>query len=172
MRHLRGHIAWPHLSGGVATLRNRLSRARYFRGHGVHSPFVYALVREVFMAHGPISGEHDLRDALLARGVAPRRALELQNLMAHCGYRTFRLDEAGAELCVATRALSTAGTLELIRRAAVDGSTVAVLEPYADRDRMRLCGAIVAGHGSTSVDNRGYLLVFNTKRTPKQHFKI
>lgn len=124
------------------------------------------------MAHGPLSEEHALHDALQACGVAPRRALELQNLMVHCGYSTFRIDGAGADLCIATRALSSADTLELIRRAAVEGSTVAVLDPYADRDRTRLCGAIVAGHGSTSVDNRGYLLVFNTKRTPKQHFKI
>lgn len=168
----RARIGWPHLAGRVATLRNRLSRARYFRGHGVHSPFVYALVRCVFMAHGPLSEEHALHDALMACGVPPRRALELQNLMVHCGYCSFRIDAPGADLCVATPALSVADTLELIRHAAVVGSTVAVLEPYADRDRRRLCGAIVAGHGSTSIDNRGYLLVFNTKRMPKQHFKI
>lgn len=172
MMHLRRHIAWPHLSGGVATLRNRLSRARYFRGHGVHSPFVYALVREVFMAHGPISAEHELRDALLVRGVAPRRALELQNLMVHCGYSSFRIDGGGADLCIATRALSAAETLQLVRQAASEGATVAVMDPYADRDRVRLCTAIVAGHRSTSVDNRGYLLVFHTNRTPRQHFKL
>lgn len=30
-------------------LRSHLARARFFRGHGVHSPFVYAIVRQVFM---------------------------------------------------------------------------------------------------------------------------
>ena len=44
-----GHPIGLRLSGRMAELRNRLSRARYFRGHGVHSPFVYTIVREVFM---------------------------------------------------------------------------------------------------------------------------
>ena len=35
-----GHPIGLRLSGRMAELRNRLSRARYFRGHGVHSPFV------------------------------------------------------------------------------------------------------------------------------------
>ena len=30
-------------------LRSHLARARFFRGHGVHSPFVYAIVRQVIM---------------------------------------------------------------------------------------------------------------------------
>ena len=56
--------------GRMAELRNRLSRARYFRGHGVHSPFVYDLVRQVFMRDSLLPGPRDLHDALLARGVS------------------------------------------------------------------------------------------------------
>ena len=41
-----GHPISFRLPGRVSELRNRLSRARYFRGHGVHSPFVYDIVRE------------------------------------------------------------------------------------------------------------------------------
>ena len=44
-----GHHIGFRLSGRLSELRNRLARARYFRGHGVHSPFVYDIVREVFM---------------------------------------------------------------------------------------------------------------------------
>ena len=44
-----GHPISFRLPGRVSELRNRLSRARYFRGHGVHSPFVYDIVRSVFM---------------------------------------------------------------------------------------------------------------------------
>ena len=49
--------------GRMAELRNRLSRARYFRGHGVHSPFVYDLVRQVFMRDSLLPGPRDLHDA-------------------------------------------------------------------------------------------------------------
>jgi len=34
-----------------------------------------------------------------------------------------------------------------------------------------LCRQIVAAHRSTTVDNRGYLLIFNNN-LPKQHFRI
>ena len=85
------------LSGRVAELRNRLSRARYFRGHGVHSPFVYDIVREVFMHDGLLPGDRTVYDSLTAAGVSRRRAGQLQNLAIHCGYKTFGLTRADAE---------------------------------------------------------------------------
>ena len=67
--------------GRIAELHNRLVRARYFRGHGVHSPFVYDIVRSVFMRDDLLPGRRDLYDALLTAGVSRRRAVQLQNLM-------------------------------------------------------------------------------------------
>ena len=51
------------------------------------------------------------------------------------------------------------------------GHTVAVMSPYDGRVRQALCAQIVAQHRSTTVDNRGYLLIFNN-HLPKQHFRI
>ena len=160
-----------HLPRRVAELRNRLSRARYFRGHGVHSPFVYDIVREVFMRHDLLAGDRGLYEALLAAGVPHRRAVQLQNLAIHCGYATFGMNRADADLCIATRELPRSETLALVRAAAEGGHTVAVLSPYEGRDRQTLCAQIVAGLRSTTVDNRGYLLIFNNN-LPKQHFRI
>ena len=87
-----GHPIGLRLSGRMAELRNRLSRARYFRGHGVHSPFVYTIVREVFMRRELLPGDRALYGALLEAGVSRRRAVQLQNLAIHCGYATFGLD--------------------------------------------------------------------------------
>lgn len=157
--------------GRMAELRNRLSRARYFRGHGVHSPFVYDLVRQVFMRDSLLPGPRDLYDALLARGVSRRRAIQLQNLAIHCGYATFCLDGADADLCLLTRDLPRPETLALVRTASAAGHTVAVLSPYEGRERQALCMQLVASHRSTTVDNRGYLLLFNNY-LPKQHFRI
>ena len=159
------------LPGRVAELRNRLSRARYFRGHGVHSPFVYDIVREVFMRDELLPGDRRLYEALTAAGISRRRAGQLQNLMIHCGYTTFGLNRADADLCVITRGLPRAETLALVRAASEAGHTVAVMSPYDGHVRQALCRQIVAQHGSTTVDNRGYLLIFNN-HLPKQHFRI
>jgi len=112
-----------------------------------------------------------LYEALLTAGVSRRRAVQLQNLMIHCGYTTFGLNRADAEFCVVTRDLPRTETLALVRAAAEAGHTVALMSPYDGCERQALCGQIVAGHASTTVDNRGYLLIFNN-HLPKQHFRI
>lgn len=168
---LAGHPLSLHLPRRVAELRNRLVRARYFRGHGVHSPFVYDIVREVFMRSSLLPGDRRLYETLLAAGVPHRRAVQLQNLAIHCGYATFAMNRAGADLCIVTRDLPRAETLALVRAATEERHTVALLSPYDGRDRQALCTQIVAGHRSTTVDNRGYLLIFNN-HLPKQHFRI
>lgn len=166
-----GHPIALRLPGRVSDLHDRLSRARYFRGHGVHSPFVYDIVRRVFMRDELLPGDRSLFEALLDAGVCRRRAVQLQNLRIHCGYRTFGLNRADAELCIATRDLPRIETLALVRAAAEAGHTVAVMAPYDGQLRQALCEQIVAQHRSTTVDNRGYLLIFNN-HLPKQHFRI
>ena len=52
-----GHKLGLKFYGRVTELRNRLSRARFFRGHGVHSPFVYDVVRNVFMRDTLLPGD-------------------------------------------------------------------------------------------------------------------
>lgn len=146
-------------------------RARYFRGHGVHSPFVYAMVRHVFMRRDLLPGDRGLYHALIAAGVPLRRSVELQNLYIYCGYASFGLNRADTAFCILTRDLLPADAKEIVRRASEQGSTVAVLAPYDGRARQAMCREIVGTHPSTTVDNRGYLLIFNN-HLPKQHFRI
>lgn len=159
----------PGWTARLAAARTRLTRARHFRGHGVHSPFVYAIVREVFMRTTLLPGDRTLYEALLAAGVGERRAMQLQNLAIHAGYGTFGLNRADAAFCIATRDLPRAELLALNAAALRTGATLAILEPNAGYDRRALCRQIVATHRSTSVDNRAYLLLFNN-HLPKQHF--
>lgn len=159
---------------GLAMLPTRFARARYFRGHGVHSPFVYRIVRQVFMQHRLLGGETALYDALLRCGTARHRALQLQNLATYCEYGPFAIDAAAepCDLCILTAALDERSTRELVRQASGQGATVAVMTPYRDRERAAMCRRLVAEHCCTSVDNRGYLLFFNDKHLPKQHYRI
>lgn len=161
----------PQLEARMAAARSRLVRARHFRGHGVHSPFVYAIVREVFMRTTLLPGDRALYRTLLEAGASERRAMQLQNLAIHEGYGTFGVNRAEGAFCIALRDLPRAELLALIDAAAQSGATVAVLEPAAGYERRMLCRQLVAMHRSTSVDNRAYLLLFNN-HLPKQHFEL
>lgn len=118
-----------------------------------------------------LPGSQSLYAELTACGVPSRRAVQLQNLWTHCAYGTYGLNHADAEFCVVTRDLPPAEALEVVRAASIRGATVAVLAPYEGRERQDFCHRIVAEHSCTTVDNRGYLLLFNN-HLPKQYFRI
>ncbi len=162
------HISVP---GGWARLRNRLARARYFRGHGVHSPFVYRIVREVFMRRDIMVGDRALYRALLKLGLHERQAVQLQNLSIHCGCESFGINREDPQLVILGPDLPRTATLGMVHAAAVSRSTVVVLEPYRGVERQQLCAQIVAEHVSTTIDKWHFLVIFNNY-LPKQHFQI
>lgn len=161
---------------GLRNLGSNIKRARYFRGHGVHSPFVYAIVRQVFMRSTFIDERRDLYDALIAIGAPARRARELQNLMAHCAYNKFGIDCAiedfsQYDIVVATTAIAATELSHMANAATQAGITLCITRPMLDSERDRACKLIVEQHRCTSVDNRGYLLLFNN-HLPKQKFRL
>ena len=159
---------------GLTQIGNRLSRIRHFRGHGVHSPFVYSLVRKVFMHNGVISDEDcSLLETLVALGMPKRRAVELQNCMTYCDYSTFSIDSAqcSAEFNILTDHYPTSELEEALSQAAKLGTTLVVMFPYLSRERKDTCLSLITRHISTSVDNGGYILFFNNY-LPKQHYRL
>lgn len=161
---------------GLSQLPSNLKRARYFRGHGVHSPYVYAIVRQVFMRSSFVGSERALYDALMLRGVAPRRAVQLQNLMEHCHYSTFAIDcdasaVGGCDFVVASVAVQPEAFEVLAASARREGATLCIISPSLDRERDKACQRLIEQHPCTSVDNRGYLLLFNN-HLPKQKFRL
>lgn len=157
----------------VERLRSHIARARYFRGHGVHSPFVYDIVREVFMKKRRIqSNDIALYGALCKLGVHKMRAAQLQNLFTHCGYATFAFDvTTPADLMIATVSIPVGDLHTWLRVACERQSTLCILDPYESVARRDCCLQLVETHRSTSIDNRAYLLFFHGE-LPKQHFKI
>ena len=151
-------------------LRSHLARARFFRGHGVHSPFVYAIVRQVFMKTELREGDRSLYAALRERGVNERRAVQLQNLFIHCGYNRFGMNRATeADLCIATADTPT-DRLPQLAEAARRGGDALHHGAVCRRRTPQLLQASGGGTPSTSIDNRGYLLLFNGT-LPKQIFQ-
>ena len=111
-------------------------------------------------------------DALLEWKVPRKRAVQLTNLCAHCDYREISVGSPSAgDFIVAPAAVTTAEIPEYVSVARQCGATLAIMAPYLNRERECACREIVAAHTCTTVDNRGYLLVFNN-HLPKQHFKL
>ncbi|MBO5831033.1 MAG: hypothetical protein J6R01_05465 [Alistipes sp.] len=157
---------------GLKHIGSYVRRARYFRGHGVHSPYIYSIVRQVFMSSKLNADGCDLHDALLECGVPQRRAVELQNLVHHCRYTSWSIDSIQkCDMLVATMNTTYEYLDEYARYAQEQGVTLCIIRPYDNANRWAVCSRIIEEHPSTTVDNRGYLLVFNN-HLPKQRFRL
>lgn len=157
----------------LSLLKDEISRAKYYRGYGIHSPFVYGLIRKVFMYGKLYDAENaPLYDALISAGVVRKRAVQLQNAMQYCDCATFGIDGDGScDFNIVTAEYPVEQLKPAYEAAKAHGTILVVMSPYANRERRDECMAIVAMHKSTSVDNRGYLIILNNK-LPKQHFRL
>ncbi len=153
------------------TIGDELRRMRHFRGHGVHSPYIYRIKREVFMRVKPLrdSENSGLVSALEKLGVSSRLVAEIYALYHYCGDDIFVIDplrleaEARGVFVVLTQPRSD----EWLESLRWSGTTVAVLGLRQwGRDRL---DRFIANHPSTTVERRDYLLIFNN-HLPKQHF--
>ncbi len=159
-------------------------RIRHYRGRKVHSPFVYGIVRNAIMKTTPQGEDRALFDELRTRGFSTKRAAQLQNLYTFRGYDSVVFAECEnplsithyplsiETLCLVMPSLSEEQTLALVESARGTGAAICLVRPHESRGRRRLARSLVASHCHTSVDNRGFLLLFTDDRLPKQHFKL
>lgn len=163
----------------AAVYSRTLAHVKHYRGAGVHSPFVYGVIRNAMMKTSP-EGNQVLFDELRRRGFSKRRAAQLQNLYTFQNYTSAPFAEESGKLpqldagtlCFVMPSLPEKETLELVEKAEGTGCTLCLISPYGSRSRNRIAQKLVASHRSTSVDNRGFLLLFFNDRLPKQHFKL
>lgn len=157
---------------GLKHITKYLSRARHFRGHGVHSPYVYNIVRKVFMRSELYTTDHSLYDALIAIDTPRRRAIQLQNLVEHCAYQSWSIDSLEQHpFIIATTRVQPEELSRYNDYARECGATLCIMAPYECAERWRAASEIIEAHHSTTIDNRGYLLIFNN-HLPKQKFRL
>lgn len=158
---------------GLRLLPDKLGRMRYFRGHGVHSPYVYNIVRQVFMKSELCTDTPTLYLKLTQLGISRKAATQLQNLIGLCKYSSWVIDdvESTADIVLLSPQSDQSTTLSVVEQASRDGRTVVILSPSLERTRHEMCKMIVENHRSTTIDNRAYLIIFNN-HLPKQHFRL
>lgn len=156
----------------LALWGNRLSRTKHFRGHGVHSPFVYGFVRKVLMCKSLFEGtETALYDALRAREVAERRARELHNTLHYIEGESFSINAVKGALSILLADYPTELLGEAYDKAKAEGLALAIYQPYLNGERQRVVKSLLDSHRSTSIDNRAYVLFLNNT-LPKQHYRL
>ncbi len=152
-----------------AAFLSRLARLKHFRGHGVHSPFVYSIVRNVFMTGKLNPDARSIFDKISSIGIGKRLAIELSNLSLSCNCSTIDIDnlsKSGMSIC--TPNCSDKQIHQLASGAELNGTPIVILEA---RKHKAVCEKLIENCHSTSIDRVSYLILLNN-HLPKQHFKL
>lgn len=152
-------------------------RLRHRRGYGVHSPFLYEVVRSTMMPRKMTSDDRRLYDALRNKGVDHRSATRLQNYLLHVGYECWTIDQCpdnnqAKVLCIATRQCPT-DELERLLNACQEHKEEATLCVFhRSKEAKAECNRLVEQHSSMSAEKPRFTLFFHHRPLPKQHLII
>ena len=153
-------------------LGDRLSRIKHRKGHGVHSPFVYGFVRKVIMTKTLCEDSGTaLYDSLIANGMKEKRAKELHNTLHYIEGLSYSINDVECDLSILMADYPTERLRDAYEEAKFNGVTLAICQPYLNRERRNEIKTLLAEHCSTTIDNRAYILFFNN-RLPKQHYRL
>ena len=165
-------ISGRNLGRRLMLLGDRVARIKHRKGHRVHSPFVYGFVRKVLMTKTLCDGDGTtLYDSLIAEGMNEKRARELHNTLFYIEGQSYAINDVGCDLSILLADYPTEKLSAAYEEAKAEGVTLAICQPYANRERQDAVKALVDRHSSTTVDNRAYILFFNN-RLPKQYYRL
>ena len=165
-------VSGRNLGRRLMLLGDRIARIKHRKGHGVHSPFVYSLVRKVFMSRILFEGTgSELYELLRMKGLSQKSARQLHNLLYHIEAKSYSINEIKGEVSILLPDYPANGLRDALKKAKGEGLTLVVCQPYANRERQNEIVTIVDEHSSTTVDNRTYILFFNNY-LPKQHYRL
>ncbi len=158
----------------MSRIQRSITRLRHRNGHGVHSPYIYSIVRNVIMARELSSSEDQLlySDLITETPLDGKYAAELDRLRKHCVYKSSCIDRVEeVDMIVCTACCTNSLTRKIVDYGASRGITIVLLSPYATLEREGMCESIIKSHTSTTLDRRAYLIIFNN-HLPKQHFQL
>lgn len=159
-------------------LRNML-RMNHWRGHGIHSPFMYDLVRNVIVKRRVSYNENSLPRNIINYNLLKRDTLFIKNLYAYLGYTECMIvgegEPADRTFCIAPKGTPAEAIEQLIRDIETKGCNeccVAVLGVNKSAEKYRLCRAVVKSHTCVSVDIYRTYLFFYDNKLQKQYYRI
>ena len=165
-------ISGRNLGRRLLLLGDRVARIKHRKGHRVHSPFVYGFVRKVLMTKTLCEGDGiTLYNNLIAEGINEKRARELHNTLVYIEGQSYAINDVGCDLSILLADYPTEKLAAAYEEAKFEGVTLAICQPYANRERQDEVKALVDRHTSTMIDNRAYSLFFNN-RLPKQYYRL
>lgn len=156
-------------------------RIKHFRGHGIHSPFVYSMIRQAFMKRRLTSSDASLYNDLRRVRCSRRVARQLQNVLNYCRYKDYSLITSAdtsdsntpeSRLIVVMHTVDVDTMRVMIHKARQYKTGVAVVYPRHNRARFIACRKEVGSGKYLSIDNRRFILFFSEERLPVQHFKL
>ena len=160
-------------------MRSRI-HMRHWRGHGIHSPFMYGIVRQVFMKNRISGRDTQLYVQLRRNGINRNQSTILQNLYTHCRMESFTLvPEVGAvlpagerNLCILLPDVSLETIASTVRRVADGHGCLAVLSLHQSARTRRFVCRIWEHYPCVSVDRRVMALFFFSLKFQPQHYRI
>ena len=156
-----------------------LGHLRHYRGHGVHSPFVYRVVREAVMPKREVVGDdYSLYDTLRSLGVSRKCSAQLQNFFAISGCNSYQVDSEWADkkgdeqMWIITTATKPEVIAELPHNTEHYKSVVTIVYPRNNAARYKATRKAIAEHHGLSIDNINFVALLCNDNREKQHIYI
>ena len=155
---------------------------RHWRGRRIHSPFVYGVVREVFMKKGVV-GDRELYGILHSAGIRGKNAALLQNLYNYCGMERYAVIDGNTApvlpvpfvertLCIVLSSTGPETACETARNMEGSGGILAVVSPHREKKRRRATENIRKKVRCVSIDRQVLKLYFFNPKLQPRHYRI
>ena len=160
-----------------------MTHVRHWRGHGIHSPFMYALVRHVFMKHTLQQDSSNIYFQMRRHSIGPRDAMRVQNLYSYMHYSSVTVIDRAPERTHAFRHHS--GGLYVITDPAFEPyvstleadisegiNTLVLAGARRSRRHNAACHSLRHELRCISVDKGNMMYYFFDHRLQPQHYKL
>ena len=148
-------------------------RIRHFRGHGVHSPFAYRIVRTIYMKRHTLPACGVVYHALLNAKCDRDGARIIQAIFNDTGCDSCMLN--GHLITTANYGNQQCLVIHTNMQYAINDNNVYITcfaMPRRNKSYYQACMQAVKNHDGMSIDLRSVILLFHDDRLNKEHIKL